>query len=816
MWVTIATPTGTSYSDTGLTATTTYRYWVRATDAAGNLSAWSSIVTVTTLAADTTGLVAAYGFDEGTGTVVRDVSGQNNHGVASGTAWTAGKFGNALVFNGTSAQVTIPDAPSLRLTTAMTLEAWVFPTTAPTGWRAIVDKNIDGYYLMASTDNGNLPGVGGNWTNGNRNVFGTSVIPVNAWTHLATTFDGSTIRLFVNGAQVASVAQTTPLAPTADTLQIGADFYPTEYFAGLIDEVRIYNRALSAAEIQVDMLTPVAGAAPPPQSDTTPPAVNITSPANGANVTNTVSVAANATDDVGVASVQFMLDGSPLGSPVTAAPFSVAWDTATAVAGNHVLQARATDFAGNGATSAAVAVSVGTPTGSTAGQWAAPVAWPIVAVHANLLPTGEILAWDGQDFGNQARVWNPATGAFASVPNSLTNMFCGGQCLLPDGRVLVAGGHNGAHIGLRDTNLFDPATRTWSRVAPMAVGRWYPTVTPLPDGRMLVTAGEIDCAGCVATIPEIFDARSASWTQLTGASQSFPYYPHMFVLPDGRVLAAATTEAPIVSRALDLPTQTWTVVDPNAVDGGSSAMYAPGKILKSGRSVDPDQPVIPSTATTFVLDMNQPTPTWRSTAPMNFARTFHTLTLLPDGAVLATGGGPTTDALGVDNAVLATELWSPATETWTTLASMQRPRLYHSTALLLPDARVLVLGGGRFNGGDAPTDQKSSETFSPPYLFKGTRPVITSAPATATYGSSMSVQTPDAASIGSISLIRIGSVTHSFNTSQYIVPLPFAAGAGTLSVQTPANANLAPPGYYMLFILNTNGVPSVASIVQIQ
>jgi hypothetical protein len=192
------------------------------------------------------------------------------------------------------------------------------------------------------------------------------------------------------------------------------------------------------------------------------------------------------------------------------------------------------------------------------------------------------------------------------------------------------------------------------------------------------------------------------------------------------------------------------------------------------------------------------------------------LTLLPDGAVLATGGGPTTDALGVDNAVLATELWSPATETWTTLASMQRPRLYHSTALLLPDARVLVLGGGRFNGGDAPTDQKSSETFSPPYLFKGTRPVITSAPATATYGSSMSVQTPDAASIGSISLIRIGSVTHSFNTSQYIVPLPFAAGAGTLSVQTPANANLAPPGYYMLFILNTNGVPSVASIVQIQ
>jgi hypothetical protein len=816
-WVTIATPTGTTYSDTGLSATTTYRYWVRATDAAGNLSPWSSIVTVTTLTPDTTGLVAAYGFDEGTGTAIRDASGQNNNGVATAATWTTGKFGNALVFNGTSSQVTIPDAPSLRLTTAMTLEAWVFPTTAPTGWRAVVDKNVDGYYLMASTDNGNLPGVGGNWTNGNRNVFGTSVIPVNAWTHLATTFDGTTIRFFVNGAQVASVAQTSPLSPTADTLQIGADAYPAEYFAGLIDEVRIYNRALSPAEIQVDMLTAVASAAPPPQADTVPPAVSITSPASGAAVTNTVSVSANATDDVGVASVQFLLDSSPLGSPVTAAPFSIAWDTATAIAGSHVLQARATDFAGNSTTSASVPVTVGTPTGSTSGQWAAPVAWPIVAVHTNLLATGEILAWDGQDFGNQARLWNPATGAFTSVPNNLTNMFCAGHCLLPDGRVLVAGGHNGAHIGLPDTNLFNPATRAWSRVAPMAVGRWYPTVTALPDGRMLVTAGEIDCGGCVATIPEIFDPQLATWTQLTGASMSFPYYPHMFVLGDGRVLAAATTEAPIVSRVLDIPTQTWSVVDPTAVDGGSSAMYAPGKIVKSGRSVDPDQPVIPSTATTFVLDMNQPTPRWRQTAPMNFARTFHTLTLLPDGTVLATGGGPTTDALGVDNAVLAAELWSPASETWTTLASMQRPRLYHSEALLLPDARVLVLGGGRFNGGGTfPTDQLSSEIFSPPYLFKGARPVITSAPATATYGTSISVQTPDAASIGSVSLMRIGSVTHSFNTSQNIVQAAFTAGAGALSVQTPANANLAPPGYYMLFILNTNGVPSVASIMQLQ
>jgi hypothetical protein len=245
-------------------------------------------------------------------------------------------------------------------------------------------------------------------------------------------------------------------------------------------------------------------------------------------------------------------------------------------------------------------------------------------------------------------------------------------------------------------------------------------------------------------------------------------------------------------------------------------MYAPGKIMKSGRSVDPDQPVIPSTASTYVLDMNQATPAWRETGAMAFPRTYHTLTLLPDGTVLATGGGPDTDAIGVGNAILAAESWSPVSETWTTLASMQKPRLYHSTALLLPDARVLVAGGGRFNGFNAPTDQLSSETYSPPYLFKGPRPTITSAATTATYGGSIAVQTPDAARIASVSLIKLGSDTHSFNQDQRFLQLPFAAAGSTLNVQAPANANLAPPGYYMLFILDTSGVPSVAAMLQLR
>ena len=200
---------------------------------------------------------------------------------------------------------------------------------------------------------------------------------------------------------------------------------------------------------------------------------------------------------------------------------------------------------------------------------------------------------------------------------------------------------------------------------------------------------------------------------------------------------------------------------------------------------------------------------------MIFPRSYHNLTLLPDGSVMATGGGLMNDPFDQANAVLAAELWSPSTTTWTSMASMAIPRLYHSTALLLPDGRVLSAGGGRFGGGSV-DDKPNAEIYSPPYLFKGARPTITSAPSLISYNSSIAITTPDAAGIGSVSLLQLGTVTHHFNANQRYLSLLFTTAGNGLNVQTPANANIAPPGYYMLFIVDMNGVPSVAAILRIQ
>jgi hypothetical protein len=221
----------------------------------------------------------------------------------------------------------------------------------------------------------------------------------------------------------------------------------------------------------------------------------------------------------------------------------------------------------------------------------------------------------------------------------------------------------------------------------------------------------------------------------------------------------------------------------------------------------------PSSNTAFVLDTSSPSPAWQQVPSMAYPRSYMNMTVLPDGNVLATGGETDKDGGNIANAVYAAELWSPVTQSWTTMTSMHTPREYHSTALLLPDGRVVQSGMGADFGNVM--DENSAEFYSPPYLFKGPRPTITQAPAQIHYRSNFAVTTPDASSIKTVVLIRNGGVTHFFDQNTRFVPLAFSAGTGVLNVTSPIDGRLAPPGYYMLFVLDSNGVPSIAPMVQV-
>jgi glucose/arabinose dehydrogenase/PKD repeat protein len=257
-FVEVAQPPGTTYTDTGLAAATTYRYQVRAADAAQNLSGYSSITGATTLAG-TSGLVAAYSFNEGTGTTVADTSGSGNGGTIGTATWTtAGRYGSALAFNGTTARVDVSDAASLHLAAGMTLEAWVNPAVVSSAWRDVIYKGNDNYYLSATTTRSSRPAGGGMFGGGNSiETFGTSPLAVNTWTHLATTYDGSVLRLYVNGVQVSSRNRSGNIATSTNPLSIGGDAIYGLYFTGRIDEARIYNVARTQAQIQADMNTPL-------------------------------------------------------------------------------------------------------------------------------------------------------------------------------------------------------------------------------------------------------------------------------------------------------------------------------------------------------------------------------------------------------------------------------------------------------------------------------------------------------------------------------------------------------------------------------
>jgi hypothetical protein len=456
------------------------------------------------------------------------------------------------------------------------------------------------------------------------------------------------------------------------------------------------------------------------------------------------------------------------------------------------------------------------------GQWSPVINLPIVPIHNAVLPTGKILMWDSvgdlpselYNVHNTTRsiIWDPATGIATRFDlNTGQNIFCAGHAALPDGRQFISGGNlNSALQGLNAIHTFNPFLTSWDYLGPMGQGgRWYPSVTALANGEMLITSGGPD-------IPEIFNLETGL-RSLTTASLAMPLYPWLQAAPNGQTLYfGPDNDLSYLDTGGTGSWQNHGTRDGINRDYGSYAMYDTGKILLAGgdRSIKH----------TAVVDITQGTPRVSRAGDLNTGRRQHNLTVLPNGTVLATGGNSNgASSVDLNAGVYTAELWNPATGAWQNLAAMQRTRQYHSAALLLPDGRVLVGGGGICGAcHNVGYLEKNIEIFSPPYLFKSdgsgdlaTRPTIVSSPATISYRQSFDIQTEVPRNVKQVVLMRPASVTHSVDFEQRRIPLRISSSRRGLQATAPNGAALAPPGYYLMFLIDDKGVPSVGKMVKL-
>lgn len=504
---------------------------------------------------------------------------------------------------------------------------------------------------------------------------------------------------------------------------------------------------------------------------------------------------------------------------------------------------------------------------SVVGQWAPAFNWPTVPIHISLLPDGRLLFWgrdkdaNGDDVVGRTNtyVWSPNystanlyDGPINVYPNTTTNLFCSGHSFMPDGRLIVTGGHGHPtmnNVGVPDTNIFDYRTNAWTRGPNMNSGRWYPFNVTLATGETLVVSGNWWDGTFVGgdptkpniitnTLPQVFTAQG-TWRTLTGVSRIVqPIYPWLHLMQDGRVFLSGYKQQ---SYYLDATNQQWQAGPLSSQlvrDTGSGVMYDMGRVLIMGGG-DPS-----STGTSEAIDLTQASPFFRAAGQMIFPRRQMTAVLLPTGSVMVFGGTTAGGAFNrASGAVTTPEMWRYQTETWTAMTPSVSgiPRLYHSTAILMPDARVLVGGGGlpaasgEVANGEVCDDNaatlncrtfghKDVEIYSPPYLFTpggmpAVRPTITSAPTSVAYNQTFAVGvgTVGASSIQKVTLIRLPSMTHSFSQDQrmnYLAFTPRMDGV-TLDVVAPNLARKCPPGYYMMFLINAAGTPSVAKIIRI-
>ena len=477
---------------------------------------------------------------------------------------------------------------------------------------------------------------------------------------------------------------------------------------------------------------------------------------------------------------------------------------------------------------AAVRPAAGQASSLPQGVWSQVQPWPTVAIHQTLLPNNKILSWNYEGGGNNVGessafvvdvppYADPST-TWVEVRNTTTNLYCSGHAFLPDGRLLVVGGHNGdPYAGLSDVNIFDSSDgyRWHNPNTPMSGGRWYASAITLPSGDVLVLSGSMTRKNDQHPLPQVYMAATGTWRNLTGALAVMDNYPKIYVTPDGRVVSIGRER---ITTFLDTSgTGSWTQGPTHLATAnrayGTSVNYEPGKYLVVGGAT-----AAGGVNTAEILDLNDAAPAWQWANPMTYGRRHPNATLLPDGKVLVTGGTTSAGFNDAAGAIVAAEMWDPATGLWSQMASAQTPRVYHSTAILLPDMRVLVAGGGWPPAKNYGINNFNAEIFWPPYFGLGPAPFIAWAPDVLAYGAGFPVITPDAGNVQFVRLISHGSVTHSFNMNQRMQTLAFTRSSvdpQQLDVQMDASANLVPPGHYMLVLVNALGVPSRAWTVRV-
>jgi Galactose oxidase-like, Early set domain/IPT/TIG domain len=479
------------------------------------------------------------------------------------------------------------------------------------------------------------------------------------------------------------------------------------------------------------------------------------------------------------------------------------------------------------------------------GQWSTiSTTMPINPIHVALLSTGNILVVAGSGNcppsqsgcpsgppygtanGSGALLFNPVSEEVVNQFSQSWDTFCNGMVLLDNGRALIDGGtiQYDPFYGQPQVLVFNPVTNTFSNAKSMAHGRWYPTVLTLGDGRVMAFSG-LNESGSTNTAMEFYTVGSG-WSEQYFASWTPDLYPRLHLLPDGNVFYSG---AQTVSKLLNLSNLTWNT-DIATTNYSGTRTYGTSVLLPltPANNYDPKIMIFgggsPATNTTEIIDMGAASPKWVYGPNMSEARIEMNAVILPNGNVLALGGSVNdedtgslslnADLFNVSNVNLTTQ--PPNVGTMSSAGANATERLYHSVALLLPDATVWLAGGNPERG----TYNNTVEIYQPAYLFNSngslaTRPTITSAPSNLTYGGTFRVKTPSASSISSVVLVRNGTVTHAFGMDQRMVEMSFTVGSGEVTATAPPNGNIAPPGYYMMFILNSSGVPSLAKIVHI-